>query len=527
MSEENANLPKAVSPAASGPAGARFEGKVGAFYFLALLASGEPRGLPGATARAVRFQQSAQGRPLDDVTIDAINADGSKAFLDIQAKRTIDFTRSDGNFADVVRQLWATSQKQHFETSRYEMAVAIARTSTRIERDCQQVLQWARRLSDGASFAAHIQKAGFASNGMREFVDAFRHHLAATGAPTDDDTVWRLLRRFQILVFDFEAPGSDYDHRARERGRTVLAPDQTSRAADLWSILTDEALSYDAVGGEVDRPALIRDLAQKHGLRFGDRPDLRLVHARLSEAADHAIADIKDSIGGARLSRAEAVEEACQGLEQSRVLQIFGAAGVGKSAVLKALVELQRGEGTVLVLAPGRIVGGGWLKMAPVIGCSVGLNELLNELGCGGAATLFVDNIDQIDDADAWLTLRDLLRGVLECAGWRAVFTVRSDNEEWRANLPDELRQLPFATLRINPLSDFRSQRITRRQSSALGIAGARSSGARYGAQSVLPVAIDGFDGGRNAHAGQRDRSRENVVALRRWPFGSRKILSA
>jgi hypothetical protein len=401
VSVESASRPNAVSPAASGPAGARFEGKVGAFYFLALLGSGEPRGLPGAAARAVRFQQSAQGHPLDDVTIDAISADGSKAFLDIQAKRTINFTRSDANFADVVRQLWATSQKQNFETSRYEMAVAIARTSTRIERDCQQVLQWARRLSDGASFAAHMQRAGFASNGMREFVDAFRHHLAGIGASTDDETVWRLMRRFQILVFDFEAPGSDYDHRARERAQTILAQDQTSRAADLWSILTDEALLYDAVGGEVDYPALSRDLEQKHGLRFSDRPDLHLVHTRLSDAADDALADIKDSIGGARLSRSEAVEEACQGLEQSRVLQIFGAAGVGKSAVLKALVERQRSEGTVLVLAPGRIVGGGWLKMASTIGCPISRNELLNELGCAGAATLFVDNIDQIDDADA------------------------------------------------------------------------------------------------------------------------------
>jgi hypothetical protein len=185
VSEDNANPPHAVSPAASGPAGARFEGKVGAFYLLALLGSGEPRGLPGATARAVRFQQSAQDRPLDDVTIDAINADGTDAFLDIQAKRTIDFTRADANFADVVRRLWASSQMQQFATTRYEMAVAVARTSTRIERDCQQVLQWARQLGDGGSFAAHMQRAGFASNGMRGFVDAFRHHLTAAGAPTE------------------------------------------------------------------------------------------------------------------------------------------------------------------------------------------------------------------------------------------------------------------------------------------------------------------------------------------------------
>jgi hypothetical protein len=140
-----AETPLPAPPAAAGPAGARFEGKVGAFYFLALLADGEPRGLPGANVLAVRFQQSASGRLLDDVTVDAVNADGSAAFLDIQAKRTINFSRADENFGHVVRKLWATSQMPQFSTARYETAVAVARTSTRIERSCQQVLDWARQ----------------------------------------------------------------------------------------------------------------------------------------------------------------------------------------------------------------------------------------------------------------------------------------------------------------------------------------------------------------------------------------------
>lgn len=164
MSETDPNLPPPVPPAAAGPAGARFEGKVGALYFLALIGGGEPRGLPVATVRAVRFQQSPHGRPLDDITIDAINADGSEAFLDIQAKRTINFTASDTNFADVVRHIWATSQKPEFAGKRYEVAVAVARASTRIERDCQQVLQWARHLQSGETFARHMALEGFASN---------------------------------------------------------------------------------------------------------------------------------------------------------------------------------------------------------------------------------------------------------------------------------------------------------------------------------------------------------------------------
>jgi hypothetical protein len=450
MSLGNAGQP----PAASGPAGARFEAKVGALYMLALLAASEPRGLPGAVVRAVRFQQSAAGRPLDDVTVDAINADGSEAFLDLQVKRTIDFTRSDPNFGDVVRRLWATAQKPRFATHRYEMAVAAARSSTRIERDCQQVLQWARALTDAGTFVAQIGRAGFASNGMREFVETFRHHLAAADAPFDDATVWRLLRRFLILPFDFEAPGSDYDYRAREQARLTLAPEDAGRAGDLWSVLSDEALACDAAGGALDRNVLVQKLMQTYGFRLGRRPDLRPVYARLAQAAEDALADIRDSIRGARLSRAELVDGVEAALEQSRVVHIQGASGVGKSYVLKALAERRRAESAVIVLAPGRIVPGGWTQIAHALGCPMQRNELLNELGCSGGATLFVDNIDQIADPAAWLTVRDLLRGVLESRGWGVVFTVRSENEEWRANLPDEMRQGAFTTVHVDLLSE-------------------------------------------------------------------------
>lgn len=457
MTAKNDPLPTCITPpSAAGPAGAQFEGKIGAFYFLSLLASAEPRGLPGATLKAVRFQQAANGRPFDDVTIEAANADGSVAFLDIQAKRTIDFVASNNEFADVVRRLWATARKPQFTTSRYEVAVAIARTSTRIERHCQEVLHWARQLTSSAAFATNMLRQGFSSKGMRDFVDAFRHHLTAAGAPTDDDTVWRLLRRFQILVFDFESTGSDYDHRSRERSLGVLAPDQTERAADLWSVLITESLTRDAAGGDVDRRSLVGVLSETHGFRISDRPDLRAAHSRLTESANNALADIKDHIGGARLSRTDVVEQGYQALEQAKVVQIVGTGGVGKSAILKSLVGRLQCEGTVLFLAPGRIVGGGWIAMAQVIGCpgTVSRNELMNELGCGGGATLFVDNIDQIGDAAAWTTLRDLLRGVVECPGWRAVLTVRSDDQEWRPNLPEEIQQIPWQSISVGEISD-------------------------------------------------------------------------
>ena len=332
MSENLREPDQAGAPAATGNAGPQFEGMIGAFYLLSLLSGGEPRGLPGATIRTVEFQQRGSGRPLDDVIVGAMNSDGSAALLEIQAKRTLTFTGSDVEFRDVVAQIWTAAQKPEFEATRYELAVAIARTTTRVEHACQEVLYWARQLPDGATFRAHIDREKFSSKGMREFVGVVRANLAVAGASADDETVWRILRRFQILVFDLESPGSDYEHRALERARVTLTADSPNRAADLWAVLIKQAGACARAGGALDHAALVKPLETQHGFHLDRRADLRSVDAWLSEAAEGALEEIKDQVGGIRLARTELIDDAHAALERHRALRIVGAPGVGESS---------------------------------------------------------------------------------------------------------------------------------------------------------------------------------------------------
>ena len=177
-------------------------------------------------------------------------------------------------------------------------------------------------------------------------------------------------------------------------------------------------------------------LNQQYGFQFDQRADLRSVDARLSEAASRTLGDIKDEVGGARLARTELVDRAYVQFDQRRVQHIVGGPGVGKSAVLKHLAERLQTEGRIVVLGNGRIIPGGWIQMSHVIGCPVSQEELFNELGCGGGATLFIDNIDQIDDPGEWATVSDLLAGAAKCPGWRAVVTGSAGNNEWKTKLP-------------------------------------------------------------------------------------------
>lgn len=447
-------------PSATGPAGPVLEGKAGGFYLLSLLANGEPRGLPGATIERVSFQQAAFGYPLDDIVVHARNADGTPAILEIQSKRRLTFTASDESFQDVVRQMWVASKKEEFRTTRYELAVAIGKTTTRIDSDCQEVLYWARELPDAATFKSHLGKEGFSSAGMRSFVSVFKENLKLAGAPDDDELVWQLLRRFQILVFDFQSHGADHAHQARERCRAVLAPEQAGRSGDLWAVLSNGAMQSAAAAGSKDRAALADWLNKEHGFAFGTPADLRVMHARLKAEAQNALADIKDRIAGVRLSRTTSISDCLAALEGHKALAVTGAAGTGKSAVLKHLAQLQEAEGTILFLSRGRITAGGGLAWAHAVNCPLPVEELFKEIACCCEATLFIDNVDQIDDPSQVTTINDLLRAAAANANWRIAFTAADTRAEWLTRYP-ALQTSTLATIEIAALDDAEARQLT------------------------------------------------------------------
>lgn len=413
----------ASSPAASGPAGSHFEGQVGAAYLLALLTGSEPRGLPGTTIDRIEFQRAAEGRPLDDVIVHAHDKRGNPAVLEIQVKRTISFAPADDVFRAVVGQIAKASQRPDFGKSRYELAIATARTSRKIDGAYQDVLTWARQIGDAPTFFARMDRPGSANDDMRGFVRTFRAHLHDAGAPDDDDTVWRLFRRLQILVFDFTAQGSASEELARERAVRALHADDGGRAASLWSSLVELALKVAASGGDRKRGMLIEELTQQGFRLAGDRRNAS-ARAVLAEHARHALDDIVDQVGGAKLTRHALVGAIHAALEVGRYVEIRGDAGVGKSGLLKHFAEQAAMEAPVVVLSPGRTTPRGWTAMRSVLGFDGTARDLLTELAGDGAAILFVDNLDFFHE-DERKTVVDLVREASNVPGFAVIATAR------------------------------------------------------------------------------------------------------
>jgi hypothetical protein len=445
----------ATSPASSGPAGPYFEGQVGAHYLLSMLTGTEPRGLPGAVIDRIELQRAAEGRALDDVIVHAHDTRGDPAVLEIQVKRSITFAPTDPVFPAVVAQIVKASSRPDFWTSCYELAIAIARTSRKVDGAYQDVLTWARQLGDAATFIARIDRPGSANDDMRRFVRTFKAHLHDAGSRDDDETVWRILRKLQILVFDFTAQGSASEDLAKERAARALHPDDTLRAGNLWTTLVELALQVAASGGDRTREGLIENLRSQSFRLAGDRRHSS-ARAALAEASRNALADISDRVGDVMLTRHERVAAVHAALDTGRYVEIRGDPGVGKSGVLKHFAAQIATEARVVVLSPNRTTPNGWTAMRAVLGFDGTARDLLTDLAGDGGAILFVDNLDFFNDPER-RTVVDLVREAASVPGFAVIATARRnfgiEEPSW---LPaDALERLGFAEpILISELSD-------------------------------------------------------------------------
>ena len=440
-----------TNPNEGGPAGAQLEAKIGAYYLLALLGETEPRGMPGAVAQKVKFQRTYEEYALDDIIVLGVDAAGLSVSLEIQSKRTLEFTAGDVKFAKVIAQIVRAG-----DAHAAPVAAAVSASNSKIEREYHQLLQRARKLSSGADLRRALDAPRVMNQGMVAFAGAVRDLIAAAGGEATDDALWRVLRRLQILVFDFESPGALSNQLVEALCRGALGPAATARHRDLWEALIVKALSYDADGGEITRAELVAWLASEKGLLVEPARDMRLARQRFGDASDLALAAIDDSIAGVTVDRAARVAAVADQLDTARFVEIKGRSGSGKSAILKALAEQERIEGRPLVLTPPRTPGGGWLTLSTHIGFKGTPTEFLTELAASGCTTLFIDSLDRITDAGVQATIVDLLHGCASTPGMRVAATVGYDfTAEQRAWIPEGLiAALGYGSVLIGTLDE-------------------------------------------------------------------------
>ncbi len=426
-------MTKVASPISTGGAGSDYEKRVGAYYLAALLLQAVPRGQEAGVTREVRFQRLYEGEPLDDLII-VSDLPVGEAKLALQIKRDLTFGEKDKIFDEVIQACWETFKSTNFHIGIDRFGVGIGLYSKNIDEYYQSVLTWARTSTDADDFLKRINQPRLANQTQRSFVQLIRGKLDSySGSSVTDDEIWNFLRSMVILYFDFQRDGSrDYSYSV-EIVSHLLNADKKAEAPQLFTELVNLAAEANRTAGSFNADILRQRLQAKFSLL--SPVDCRSDLEKLRQESGFALNDIRVDIGGLSLSRTALIVDALEKLSEASLIEIVGSSGAGKSALLKTLVEHQRGEGPVLVISGDRITGVGWSSYASTLQLRQPLNKLLVALSGSSRPTIFIDGADRIVETGKRAVVNDLLRTLAEVPlsedgsrHWTVVFSAREEN---------------------------------------------------------------------------------------------------
>lgn len=426
-------MKQVASPVSTGGVGSDYENRVGAYYLSALLLQAVPRGQEAGVTKEVRFQRLYEGEPLDDLII-VSDLPVGEAKLALQIKRNLTFGEKDKIFDEVIQACWETFKSSDFQVDIDRFGMGIGLYSKDIDQHYQSVLTWARTSTDANDFLKRIKQPRLANQTQRSFVQLIRGKLDSySGSSVTNDELWNFLRSMVILYFDFQRDGSrDYNYSV-EIVSHLLNADKKAEAPQLFTELVNLATKANGTAGSFNAENLRLSLQAKFSLL--SPVDCRSDLEKIRQESGFVLNDIRVDIGGLSLSRTDIIVDALEKLSEASLIEIVGSSGVGKSAVLKTLVEHQRGEGQVLVISGDRITGTGWSSYASSLQLSQPLNKLLVALSGSSQPTIFIDGLDRIVDTGKRAVVNDLLRTLAEVPlsedgsrHWKIVFSAREEN---------------------------------------------------------------------------------------------------
>ena len=333
----------------------------------ALLSGGPARGVSPGSVLKIAFQQAGLGIPLDDVVLTTRIA-GMTSQVALQLKRSVRLTKADADFRAILYACWETFQKPEMTGFGNRFGLASSNLSEAARLHYARVPQWARTSGTAADFFERMI-AGVSSNAMRQFVALVQETLSeiakdsGTG-PVSDEALWQFLRSFVVLDFDFSLASSRDRDQTIEMLRRLVPDGNLGEASVLYTTLCQLAHDAAQTAGSYTEESLRKELALKNiavDPSAAVQPDLE----RLTDHSASVLNAIGNKIGGVNLERPSVITQALELVETSGCVVLTGPPGVGKSVVLRTVVETLLPTCPVVALDADAIGGvAGWLGFA-------------------------------------------------------------------------------------------------------------------------------------------------------------------
>jgi hypothetical protein len=198
--------------------------------------------------------------------------------------------------------------------------------------------------ADAALATAQIK----ATPRYKRIFDALK--AAAVVAVADSD-VLALIRRMEVLPFDFKLAQSKDERSAVAVARSLMTDATQEDAKRLWSEIVSLAQQTRLGSGTLELIDLLQYLRPRFALK--DLPDYAPSWSRLRALSVETESLVQTSLpSGAHLAFESSIDELAMRLSSQSCTPVYGESGTGKSALVKTFLEARFPKAAFLWMAP-------------------------------------------------------------------------------------------------------------------------------------------------------------------------------
>ena len=450
------------NPVATGSAGPAFETKVAAACLTLLLTRGSPLFLGTGTLHTVHLQAGhlGLGWNTDDLLLEATDSDGLSMKAAVQVKRSFELGRKDEECVKTL--LGALSDfrnEEQFDQRRDAVALVVSSLSATVARGLRTLLDCARASLTADDMDRRLAIPKYLGKPARDYLSAIRDILAhAPGGAPSKNELWQFLCRFHVADFDLNIANGLTETMLRALLSATLPDGDKSTVDATWNELIVIAL-IDAGGAmSYSRERLPTGILQRHGRSNEFSHGI----SRLLENSAIVERGIRSDIAGkTTISRCALHGELCELIETSPLVFVTGAAGSGKSALVKNAFGTAT-QGLVGFAFRAASLAGNHINDV-LQGLGLSLSGLQAQTAMHGKKLLWVDSLEQLiekppEQRSAFL---DLLRALKRDPSWRMVVTCRDYSAETVRTAFFEEAGLTPVDLEVSELGDEELEAVT------------------------------------------------------------------
>ncbi|WP_282065965.1 ATP-binding protein [Commensalibacter papalotli (ex Botero et al. 2024)] len=351
----------------------------------------------------------------------------------IQVKKTLRISSAETNddFRFIIQASFELFQQDNFQQDLDKYGAVTKNITGTGLQDIQSLIDYAKSSNEYAHFEKRFAPKGHTNKNVKKIREDITIILKEIDDQISNETVYLFLRN--LIVFEYDA---DQDRiRIQEELKKHIPNDENS-----YSFLFDLIRKKAAFAVKQDRKSFINELSKHYKLT--ESPCFKAHINAIMQITRDAVGSITNTIGNVTISREKYIIDIKNKLKNNRLVQITGSPGVGKSVLLKTLIEEYMQQGCVFFLKYDRLSGNSWTQYAQhhQIPCC-DLEELLIEIKACGTPILFIDGIDQIPNENRNVVL-DIIRQILasdRLSDWKILTTIRDINideaNRWIGNL--------------------------------------------------------------------------------------------